>query len=161
MQHMLREMRLIINLLLIILLAGCTTSHEKSDEDYTQVATGGPRSRIFYDDYEKVWKAAQISIAQYPLKAYDIDSGTIETEFIGSDNAWLPPHQQSIQNGVRYKINIRVLKEKKGGLDVINVVILKQVEKKTDFFSNYERLISDGLEEVSILYRIQRELTFE
>lgn len=157
------EMRSILISFLILFtagLTGCATPGEK-EEDYTQEAGGGPRTRLFYDDYEKVWKAAQISIAQYPLKAYDIDSGTIETEYIGSDNAWLPPHLQNIPTGVRYKINVRVLKEKKGALDAIRVVVLKQVEKKTDFFSNFERLVSDGLEEVSILYRIERELSFE
>ena len=151
-------MRLIFKILPVLFCVACSTSDTK--DDY-KAGGSGPKSKVFYERYDRVWKASQIALAHYPLKAYDVESGTIETEYITGEAVWLPPHLQDfIPGGYRYKINIKVLRGKKDGDTAVQIVVLKQVERKSDFFSNYEKFSSDGLEEIAILYRIDRELNF-
>ncbi len=139
-------------------LSGCATTDTQIADNGTN---GGPKTKIFWENYERIWKATQIALAHYPLKAYDVDSGTVETEYITGDNVWIPPHESNyVPGGYRYKINVRVLKGKKDGDKAVRLVVLKQVEKRSDFFSNFEKYPSDGLEEIALLYRIQRELNF-
>ena len=45
--------------------------------------------------------------------------------------------------------------------EAVKVTVAKDVELKTDFFSDPKRLESDGLEEKVILYRIEKEISVE
>jgi len=38
---------------------------------------------------------------------------------------------------------------------------MKDMEHKKNFFTEYQKIKTDGLEEIALLYRIQRELIFQ
>lgn len=143
-----------------IIIGGCTTPPEPSDLD---IKNPGPKTKVFHKStFSNVWKASLITLGKYPLKSYDEEAGVIETDYIRGDNVWTPPFKKRhLRGGYRYKINLRVLKGRSQDSDAIRVIILKQPELQKDFFSNSEKVISDGLEEESILYRIERELAIE
>lgn len=154
-------MQLISNLLksfvIITLVAGCSTMSD--DPERIEIPDPGPKSKTFSSPYLDVWKASLITVGKYPLKAYDEDSGTIETDYVKGDEVWNPPHKKKhLRGGYRYKINVRVIRGKGKDKNITKVVLLKQPEIQKDFFSESEKISTDGLEELALLYRIEREL---
>jgi hypothetical protein len=143
------------------LVAGCTTT-AGFDPNNIEIKAPGPKSKSFYANFPSVWKAALLTVGKYPLKSYDEDAGIIETDYIRGDNVWLPPYKERyIPGGYRYKINIRLIKGHYRNQNVIQVIVLKSPETQKDFFSDSENTVSDGLEEMTILYRIERELAID
>ena len=119
----------------------------------------GPRSRVFNASYTDVWEATQKTLALYPLRVNNIDVGLLETDAIKSTSIWHPPHiKKKAYNGQSYSIKVRVIQGQVRRKSSVKVTILKSTTKTRDFFSNPKELPSDGLEEKSLLYRIQREL---
>ena len=109
-----------------------------------------------------VWKSCLIVLGKYPLKSYDEESGVIETDFIKGEDAWISPHKKKyVPGGYRYKLNLRVIKGKANNKNATKVIVLKQSELQKDFFAEPEKIQSDGLEELALLYRIERELALE
>ena len=117
--------------------------------------------RVLDDTFVKVWRAAQLAMAEYPIRVNSQDSGTLETEFIKSDQGFRVPGQEKrgTPMGRRYRILIKVFPAAKAGST--QIVIRKLVEKQKDFFSGPEKTASDGLEELAIMYRVERELLIE
>ena len=133
----------------------------------TEPLTPGSKPKASFDqvfpaEYEKVWRALQLSVQKYPIRINDIDRGVLETDFIRGAKSYSPPHLPP-QNfsGRQYQLLFRVLKGKIEGRPAIKVVIVKKMERKRDFFSENEELKSDGLEEKTILYRIAREIEID
>jgi len=140
----------ICSLALILVSACSTTSREPTPSI-------GPLSQSFHENYDLVWKSVQLALVAYPIRINDPDTGIIETEAIRGNKIWSPPGEsEPPTGGAKYKINIRILKG-----ETPKVIVSKNIELRRDFFSDPERVPSDGLEELSILYRIQRELKIE
>ena len=107
--------------------------------------------------YEQVFKATQISLADYPIEINDMEAGFLQTTFIRNEQVWIPPHFKGKSSaGYRYTISIQLLRLR--NKNRTQVIITKNIEFKSDFFANYKPIKTDGLEEIALLYRIQREL---
>jgi hypothetical protein len=151
---------LIINLLLssLVFLQGCSL-FEKTSTSKNAVLF---KQKVFYSEYEKVWRASQLALTSYPIAVNNIDTGVLETEIIKGYEVWIPPHQKSSPSaGQRYKLVLNIQKGKTDSLDSVRVTISKKIQIQTDFFSDPKPLDSDGLEETVVLYRIDRELSIE
>lgn len=121
-----------------------------------------PHKQVFAGEFDAVWRATQIVFSSYAIRVNNYDSGLIETEIIDGFNAWTPAHHPDAKpEGTVYKITARVLKGKSEGKNAHQVSILKTIMRKRDFFSESEKIPSDGLEEKNILYRIGREVTID
>lgn len=117
--------------------------------------------KVYYYTYDNVWRAAQLSL-KYPIAVNNMDHGILETDFIKADDGFIAPIEDKIpSSGVRYKITLTLSKGKVDGREGVRVNIAKLVEKKRDFFSETETLVSDGLEEKVIFYRMERELIID
>jgi len=145
-------------ILLLLPLAACTSTEIR---EYDPKITGGPKKRVFHENFDDIWQATQIALSHYPISVNDIEAGILETDFIRGENSWKSPHlMRRTPGGQRYKISVRILKgkSKTPGKKAVQVTILKRTELQKDFFSPYESINSDGLEEIALLYRIEREL---
>jgi hypothetical protein len=123
-----------------------------------------PQRMVFTYKYDRVWRAAQLALAKYPIRVNDMDSGVLETDYIRGEMAWVsPPKTRKPPGGYRYKISVRMVKgwHKKTMAPIVKVTVLKQAEYQKNFFSAFEKTLSDGLEEKSLLYRMGRELKIE
>ncbi len=114
-------------------------------------------NRIYFYPYEKVWKAAQLVI-KYPLVVSNMDTGVIETDVLKGNDGFIPPGKKSNPDGLRYIIRIQLIKGKTKNKESVKVVVAKIVQLARDFFSEPESIVSDGLEEKAIFYRIEREI---
>ena len=119
------------------------------------------KEKIFFASYDRVWRAAQLAL-KYPIAMNNMDSGVLETEFIKGDEGFMAPGADlEVSAGVKYKIALSLTKGKNGKQETVRVVINKTLVRQRDFFADAEPLVSDGLEERVIFYRIERELTIE
>lgn len=140
--------------------SGCSSATVEPER--IEIKDPGPKTKTFSTSFLSTWKACLIVLGKYPLKSYDEESGVIETDFIRGEDVWTAPHKKKyLQGGFRYKLNLRVIKGKQGAAPVTKVIILKQPELQKDFFADSEKQQTDGLEELSLLYRIERELALE
>lgn len=151
-------MRLIYSLLFLLTLSGCALFRENSGPPETFAV----RDELYYGSFDQVWRATQLALQNYPMKINNMDLGVIETEQVKGYKVWMPPYKtEQTSGGMAYALNVRLIKGKSQGRDVVKVSILKETQIQKDFFSEPQRMPSDGLEEKSILYRIGRELQIE
>lgn len=115
------------------------------------------KEAIFRSSLQQVWLASEKALANYPIAESNIDSGVLKTDYLRGPNCWSSPgHVDNYSAGVRCSLTLQFIKIPENG---IRVRITKTQEIVRDFVAEPERISSDGLEELSVLYRIDRELT--
>lgn len=156
MQLMRLMLRLISSLIIFSFLVGCTQQPVRKKKK-TQLI----QQKIYYASYDNVWRAAQLAL-KYPIAMNNMDNGVLETEFIKADEGFQAlSEDEFVSSGLKYKISLLLAKGKTEGRDSVRVTIKKILEKRRDFFSDPETIESDGLEEMVIFYRIDRELLID
>jgi hypothetical protein len=146
----------------LLALSGCASLTPQPEDVSAQASRQGPKQKVFYAPYDQVWRAAQLAMAKYYMSVNNMDTGVLETDFIKGADGWKAPDAtKDPSSGVRYKITLRLVKGKSGSRPSVRAAVSKKLEIQRDFFSDSETLNSDGLEEMIILYRIDRELTIE
>lgn len=144
-------------LLVLTLLSGCGLLTSRSDTP-EQIIERASQQKIYFANYDLVWKAAHSAI-RYTIANENQDYGVIETDFIKAVDGWLPPDQTRPQyKSARYKLILSFAKGNTGGKESTRLTIEKKIEVFKDFISETQVVQSDGLEEQSIFYRIEREL---
>ena len=132
----------------------CTSCAEKTIANESSVKD--PETRVFFDDFDKVWTAIHLAVRKYPVLVDNRDSGLLETNFVKGEKFFTDPDDNRPKQGLRYKIIIRAVKGKVENKNAIKVTVLKSAEVQPDFFSGFKRISSNGLEEHTVLYRISR-----
>jgi hypothetical protein len=152
------KLQSIVLIFFLLCLSACaSTSGTRSERD---IEGADPEEQTFSEGFDSVWRAVQLAMAEYPIKVSNQDSGIIETDYIKQDQGWQKPGQSRLPpGGRRYKLNVRVFK----GKDSVDtrIVIAKNADMKKNFFAETKSIPSDGLEELSIMYRVERELKIE
>lgn len=150
-------LQLIFKTFLILLLSGCGLI-EPRPESADKIIEKASKQKIFFAPYDLVWKAAHSAI-KYTIANENQDYGVIETDFIKTVDGWLPPDQTKPQyKSARYKLTLSFAKGNTKGKESTRVTIEKKIEVFRDFISETQTVPSDGLEEQSIFYRIEREI---
>jgi hypothetical protein len=138
-------------------LSGCASL---ADDDKPVV--NDPANRVIVGSYDEVWRAMQKAFSNYPIQVNNLDQGILETDIIKGAQIWNPPFIKNPKlTNYRYTINVRVIKGKTQGQESVRLIVTKKINLQRDFFSNDEELQSDGFEELSLLYRVERELQIE
>ncbi len=144
--------------IVLLSLAGCALLEDRSKPP----AVYGPREQVFYANFDEVWRSVNVVLQPYPLRVSNMDQGTIETDSIRGDRVWEPPYQtRGSDSGASYSLVLRVIKGKSATKPATKVVVLKEANVQTDFFSDPKQKPSDGLEERTLLYHIGREIQIE
>lgn len=147
----------IFRLFLFFVLSGCGL-FEPRPESVDKIIEKASRQKIFFASYDLVWKAAHSAI-KYTIANENQDYGVIETDFIKAVDGWLPPDQTKPPfKSARYKLTLSFAKGTTNGRNSTRVTIEKKIEIFRDFISETQVMQSDGLEEQSIFYRIEREI---
>ena len=136
-------------------LVGCATIHPK--QNITE-----PILKIFYVDYEKIWRAVMLTIESYPIESEDHETGIIKTGFIRGDKIWNLPFPTLISNkDLLYKIQINLFRGKTRKGLAVQVQVNKQSFIQKGFIEDPVSIPSNGLQEKNILYRILREIEID
>lgn len=145
-------------LLVTLLLTGCSL-FERQPDSADKIIQKASKQKIFYAPYDLVWKAAHLSI-KYTIASENQDFGVIETDYVKAVDGWLPPDKTKpdYKSG-RYKLVFTFAKGKKSdGKESTRLTIEKKIEIFKDFISEKQVVASDGLEELALFYRIEREI---
>lgn len=97
----------------------------------------------------------------YPLRVSNMDQGILETDAIRSGRVWTVPYGGPSSVGETYRLVVRVVKGSKNDRAATKVTVLKDAQLARDFFSDPRQVASDGMEENSLLYRVEREIQIE
>lgn len=138
-----------------------------------------PHMRLYEAKLYDVWRALQKVVAHYPLEVNNIDQATIETEKLAQQKHWPTFYLTSQQTKPGYyRIKIQLVQSpisqspavkssaaksladrlSAAAQNKVQVWIQKTIFKQSDFFSTPQSLPSDGMEEVALYYRLDREL---
>lgn len=144
-------------IVVLVLFSGCGLLGPRQDSA-EKIIEKASQQKIFYANYDLVWKAAHAAI-RYTIANENQDYGILETDFIKAVDGWLPPDQISpVYKSSRYKLILSFAKGMTNGKESTRVTIEKRIEIFKDFISETQTIASDGLEEQSLFYRIEREL---
>lgn len=142
----------------MLLISGCG-SQVLQPESTDEIIERSSQQKIYFAPYDEVWKAAHSAI-KYTIAAENQDFGVIETDYIKAVDGWLPPFRTRPQYpSSRYKLVLTFARGKKGeAQESVRLTIEKKIEVFKDFISEVKTVNSDGMEEKTIFYRIEREL---
>ncbi len=147
----------------IVLLSSCALMDSQEDKAQRKRSSVMSPSKVFTASYDNVWRSA-LTVLKYSITDQNQETGHIETDYVKpSDGGWTRPDGGGpMSAGVRYKIALSLVRVRaENGKAGVKVTVDKKVERMKDFFSEPESLLSDQLEEKSILYRMERELLIE
>lgn len=143
-------------LALFFTLAGCSLFDSRPDTQ--SIIKKAVPQKVFISDYDSVWRSTH-AVLKYPIAYENQETGIIETELIKGIEGWIPPGQQKPpSSGLRYKLTLTFSKGKVASKESVRITIQKTTEVLRDFFSDPEKVETDGIEEQIIFYRIEREL---
>lgn len=143
--------------LFFVLISGCSLFRPQS-ESADKIIEKASQQKIFYAPYDLVWKATH-SALKYTIASENQDYGVIETDFIKMVDGWKLPSQDNPQyKSGRYKLILNLTKGVTKGRESTRINIEKKIELFKDFISEKETVPSDGYEEQSLFYRIEREI---
>ena len=147
--------RLYAILLCGFLLIGCTSSPYR-------IGPQGVQKREYFVPFDQVWNAVQVVMSDYALLVNDREAGRLETEaLLVSRSKWRSPqsafNRHKAPRNAKYQMILQVLPIYMGR-PAVQLVVTKQAQHKRDFFSDPSPIQSDGLEELSLLYRIDKEV---
>lgn len=112
---------------------------------------------VFRGSMDQVWMATEKALSKYPISESNRDSGILRTDFLRGPQCWhSPTSTEKFSAGVRCNLTLQIIKIPHNG---IRVKVNKALQMVRDFVSEPEDLASDGMEEIHILYRIDRELS--
>ncbi|MEY4616187.1 MAG: hypothetical protein RJB66_1147 [Pseudomonadota bacterium] len=115
------------------------------------------KEAVFRAPLQQVWLSAEKALTNYPIAESNIDSGLLKTDYQRGPNCWTAPGvSEKYSSGIRCNMLFQFVFLQGTGT---RVRITKTIEMVRDFVAEPEKIESDGLEEMSILYRIDRELT--
>ena len=119
-----------------------------------------PHMQVYTAKLSDVWRALQKVMADYPLNTNSIDQALMETNDLSYRQHWPAFYNLEAKKSQQgdYRLKIQVVKAPAPAKNKVQVWIKKSVFKKTDFFSGPKALPSDGMEELALFYRLEREI---
>lgn len=123
------------------------------------------QTRLYVGSYDDVWLAALKTLAEYPLKVSNKDTGRILSEVVNgpyNDLLMALPEPLEIPERFRYTLELSFAKlVSETNQPLVRVRVRKGLEKFHDFYTGWVAAGSDGLEEKILLYRIEHLLRME
>lgn len=137
--------------------SGCSV-FEKQPESADKILERASQQRIYIANYDAVWRAAH-AVVKYTIASENQDFGIIETDYIKSVDGWISPDRNSPEyRNARYRLLFTFAKGITNGKESTRLTIEKKIELFRDFISAPKVIPTNGLEEMALFYRIEREL---
>ncbi|MBP7845435.1 MAG: hypothetical protein KA116_11555 [Proteobacteria bacterium] len=141
----------------LVLLASCVSSQQPPRPlDF-------PYARIYLGSFNDVWSATVRILDLYSITVANREAGLLQTEWVetrfNSELFKYPDNEPRLEE-VSYRLKIKLSKAfiSQTGQAAVRVQVLKELKEYKNFFSDWERVATDGYEEKIILYRIGQRL---
>lgn len=121
-------------------------------------------SKVFNADFPQTWQAVLQIMAKYDLELKNQEAGVIKTRWI--DNTLETNFADSFGGNdsvkaARFKLIINVVKGFRGNGEVSKVTVFKRQLVEQDFLQGWKVVPTDGIQELALLYRVERLLTID
>jgi type IV pilus biogenesis protein CpaD/CtpE len=140
---------------LLLLLAGCA-SYEK----FRQITeeTEMP-SQIYRADFNQTWQAVIQVMRRYDIAQQNQEAGFIKTRWM--DNTLEVNFTDSFGaedsvKAARFRLVVNVVRGFRASREVTKVTIYKRQLVEQDFLQGWKEIVTDGITEKTLLYRIER-----
>ncbi len=144
-------------LLTLVLLGGCASPQPLPRPlDY-------PYAFIFRGMFNDVWTATVTVLDIYSITVANRDAGLLQTDWAGfrsNPELYDHPDKDQFLEEVRYRLKIKISKAfiETSGEPAVRVQVIKELQHYKNFYSDWQRIPTDGHEEKLILYRIRQNL---
>lgn len=152
-------MKIYLLLLILCLLSGC--SYEK----FRQVTEENDiPSRIFKADFNQTWQAVIQVMRKFDIAQQNQEAGFIKTRWI--DNTLEVNFADAFGSSdavkaAKFKMVINVVKGYRAGREVSKVTIFRRQLLEQDFLQGWKEVPTDGIQERTLLYRIERLIAID
>lgn len=116
-------------------------------------------SKVFRVNFNQSWQAVIQVMKSYDLAYQNQDAGLIRTKWIDNTSEMNFSDSFASQDavkGAKFKITISVIKEFRMGMEATKISIYKRQLVEQDFLQGWKEMPSDGIQEQTLLYRIER-----
>ena len=121
-------------------------------------------SKVIVATYDEAWQAVLMIMQQYELAVHNQEAGVINTRWI--DNTQDVNFADSFSGkdsikAAKFKLLVNVAKGFKGTREVAKITVHKRQLIEQDFLQGWKEVPTDGIQEHTILYRIERLITID
>lgn len=120
--------------------------------------------KVFRSDFNETWQAVLVVMRDTDLESKNQEAGILKSRWI--DNTLELNFSDSFGGAdsvksAKYKIIINVIKGYRGIREVTKVSVYKRQLVERDFLQGWREVVTDQIQENTILYRIERVLAIE
>ena len=120
--------------------------------------------QIYDSSYDKTWLAVISVMKKFEISSRSQESGTIKTRWMDNTKSYNFVHILGLNRNIRaaqFQLQINVAKGFQNGREVARVTLYKRQLLERDVLQGFKEVVSDGILEKIILYRIGRLLEIE
>lgn len=121
-------------------------------------------SKVFRADFNQTWQAVIQVMRKYDIAQQNQEAGFIKTRFM--DNTLEKNFTDSFGSSdavkaAKFKLIINVVKGYRSSREVTKVTIYKRQLVEQDFLQGWKEVTTDGIQERTLLYRIERLIAID
>jgi hypothetical protein len=121
-------------------------------------------SQVFKADFNQTWQAVIQVMKKYDIASQNQEAGVIKTRWI--DNTIELNFADSFGTSdsvkaAKFKILVNVVKGFRGGREVAKVTFYKRQLVEQDFLQGWKEIPSDGIQEKTLIYRLERIISID
>ncbi|MGE0614195.1 MAG: hypothetical protein AB7P04_01025 [Bacteriovoracia bacterium] len=145
----------VMALFVTVSMSGCMNAYRKSVGGDTEQIF----SRIFLTEFNVAWQSALDALKRSPLEITDREAGFIRTKYV--DNTAVRNLVESFGPSkaylkAQYRVSVTVAKGYYNGTNSVKVTVLKEQLVQSDVLEGWRPVVSDSVDENTLLYRIGR-----
>jgi len=147
---------------IFLIIAGCSSSSQyKTTELFGQSLTPATQQYTIYAGYDEVWAACQKEMSRFPLEISNKASGVIITKNMKEFYSELLSSSLDIKKQSISKYDLKVTPLEFGANPKTKVEVTRFINKVGDFGEVLGPMMSSGVQEKVILYRVKRLIDLE
>lgn len=116
-------------------------------------------SRIYRADFNQTWQAVISVMKKYDISSQNQEAGFIKTRWIDNTSEMNFADSFGSSDAIKaakFKLLVNVVKGYRGGQEVAKVTLYRRQLVEQDFLQGWKEIPSDGIQEKTLLYRIER-----
>ncbi len=151
----------IILIIAMSLLAGSCANYEKFRQITEELEIP---TKVFKADYNQSWQAVIQVMRKYDIAQQNQEAGFIKTRWM--DNTLEVNFADAFGSSdavkaAKFKMVINVVKGYRAGREVSKVTIFRRQLLEQDFLQGWKEVPTDGIQERTLLYRIERLIAID
>lgn len=152
-------MKIYLILLILFLFSGCSYDKFRQVTDENEIP-----SRIYKADFNQTWQAVIQVMRKFDIAQQNQEAGFIKTRWM--DNTLEVNFADAFGSSdavkaAKFKMVVNVVKGYRAGREVSKVTIFRRQLVEQDFLQGWKEVPTDGINERTLLYRIERLIAID